>query len=69
MNKRDRCEYDLIGAERKLFCLESLIDDGHLGPLVTWRLNSVCKKIKKLDTRLAALGGRRSEPLVYRREG
>lgn len=42
-------EKRLAKLERKLAAIQRLIEDGHLGGLTYFRLNSVCRKIEKLD--------------------
>jgi hypothetical protein len=42
----------LARLERKLDAIQRLIDNGHLGWLTYWRLNSVCRKIEKIDSQL-----------------
>jgi len=48
---------ELAQLERKLQHIQSLIDRGRLGGLTYWRLNSVCRRIQRLDAALASTNG------------
>jgi hypothetical protein len=50
---RNRHRRALARYERKLDHIQELIDNGHLRWPVYLRLNSVCRKIEKLDARLS----------------
>jgi hypothetical protein len=54
-------EFELARADRKLARLEAGIDEGRLGPLVTFQLNWVCRRITRLEALLGVTGRLRSE--------